>query len=326
MYRELIEGAAFLPPQVLKHIGVKGGIDKGRIYRIVPEEFKPRKPPRLSKATTAELVALLEHPNGWHRDTASRLLYERQDSAAVAPLKKLAVGSKSPLARVHALYALDGLKTLDAALVLAGLNDAEPRVREHALRLAERFESSPAIRAKLDQLTDDPDLRVRYQLAFSLGAVPGAMPSRALVRLALHDGKDSWVRLAILSSLSDRAGEVFRLLMAEKAFRAARHGREFLGTLAGQIGAANRQHDVAAVVKALNEVPETEKVLTQEIVRNLIAKQPAAGRAQLIGVAGGKASAIFADLLRDARQTANDPKRDENQRATAIRTLGLAEF
>src|SRR5207253_2065931 len=55
MYRELIEGAAFLPPQVLKHIGVKGGIDKGRIYRIVPEEFKPRKPPRLSKATTAEL-------------------------------------------------------------------------------------------------------------------------------------------------------------------------------------------------------------------------------------------------------------------------------
>ena len=48
--------------------------------------------------------------------------------------------------------------------------DADSRIREHGLRLAERFEADPALRAKLDKMTDDPDLRVRYQLAFSLGA------------------------------------------------------------------------------------------------------------------------------------------------------------
>src|SRR5439155_5842136 len=99
MYRHLIEDAAFIPPAIVKHLDVSGGFDMGRLYRIVPEGFQRPKPPRLSKASTAELVALLEHPNGWHRDTASRLLYQRQDRSAVAPLKKLAFGSRSPLCR-----------------------------------------------------------------------------------------------------------------------------------------------------------------------------------------------------------------------------------
>ena len=37
MCRELIEGAAFLPPQILKHMDVSSGVDRGRIWRIVPE-------------------------------------------------------------------------------------------------------------------------------------------------------------------------------------------------------------------------------------------------------------------------------------------------
>jgi putative membrane-bound dehydrogenase-like protein len=326
MYRELIEGAAFLPPEILKHLDVSSGVERGRIYRIVPEGFQQPKIPKLSKATTAELVALLEHANGWHRDTASRLLYQRQDRTAVAPLKKLAAESKSPLGRVHALYALDGLKALEPTVVVRGLNDPDARVREHAVRLAEQFESAPAVRARLDELTDDPDLRVRYQLAFSLGAVQGDLPSRALVRLALRDGSGPWVRLAILSSLTDRAGEVFRLLSADKGFRTAAHGRAFLATLAAQVGAANRKNDVAAVVKALDELPADEKALAQEIVRGLVSKQPAAAREQFTGAAGGKAAALLVELLRDARRTAADDKQGVEHRVMAVRTLGLAPF
>ena len=44
---------------------------------------------------------------------------------------------------MHALYALDGLKALDVATVLRGLHDPDPRVREHALRLAEQFGVRP---------------------------------------------------------------------------------------------------------------------------------------------------------------------------------------
>src|SRR5262245_37154145 len=45
MYRELIEGAAFLAPRVLKHVDPSAGIDKGRIWRIVPEGNKRRPGP-----------------------------------------------------------------------------------------------------------------------------------------------------------------------------------------------------------------------------------------------------------------------------------------
>ncbi len=106
--------------------------------------------PKLSMATTAALVALLEHPSGWRRDTASRLLYQRQDRSAAIPLRQLAARSRSPLGRTHGLYALAGLGVLAPDDVLAALSDIEPRVREHALRLAESF-------CKDDQRLQDAD-------------------------------------------------------------------------------------------------------------------------------------------------------------------------
>src|SRR5262249_17772318 len=159
-----IQGADFLPPAIVKHLDVSAGFDRGRLYRIVPEGFRRPQPPRLGKAPTGELIAFLEHPNGWHRDPPARLLYQRQDAPAVTPLKKLAAEAKSPLGRVHALHALDGLKALDGTTVVGGLSDPDPRVREHALRLAEPFASAQEVRARLEQMTDDPDPRVRYQL------------------------------------------------------------------------------------------------------------------------------------------------------------------
>ena len=72
--------------------------------RVVPDGFKRPALPRLSKATTDELVKLLEHPNGWHRDTASRLLYQKQDARAIAPLQKLAKESRAEVYRFLARY------------------------------------------------------------------------------------------------------------------------------------------------------------------------------------------------------------------------------
>jgi putative heme-binding domain-containing protein len=326
MYRNLVESAAFMPDYIVKHLDVSGGFDKGRLYRIVPKGFKRPRTPRLSKASSAELVALLEHPNGWHRDTASRLLYQRQDRAAVAPLKRLAAGSKSPLGRMHALYALDGLKRLDVATVLHGLRDPDPHVREHALRLAEQFESAPEIRAQFVKMTDDTELRVRYQLAFSLGAVQGEMPNQALAKLAQRDGGDSWCRLAILSSVNSRADEVFRLLIENKDFRTSGSGGDVLGALATLVGSANRKREMAALVESLNGLPESENALLRNLVRNLVAKLPASGRGPLAGAGGGKAGAVLAELLRDALKTAPDEKRPVADRVAAIRMLRLVAF
>ena len=323
MYRELIETAVALPPQMLQFVDVAGGIDRGRIWRIAPHGFEQPKPPRLGKATPAELVALLEHPNGWHRDTAARLLYQQQDKEAVPALRKLAVEAKSPLARMHALHALQGLKALTSGEVIHALGDADPRLREHALRLSEGFGLSAGLPERLRALADDPDPRVRYQLAFTLGAFPGEAKTGLLAALAVKDASNPLVRLAILCSVGDRGGALFAKLLAERAKVGV---RELLPALVSQIAAANRADEHAEVVRAINGLSDADKPLAGELVRAFVAKLPVTAREKFTGLATGKAGAIFSDLLAEARRTAVDAKAAPAVRAAAIRTLGLAPF
>jgi putative heme-binding domain-containing protein len=199
-------------------------------------------------------------------------------------------------------------------------------VRVHALRLAESFASEPEIRARLERMSDDPYLGVRYQLAFSLGTVRGEMASRALLKLALRDAADAWVRLAILSSVGGRAGEFFRLVLAERKFRATPPGSELLTALAAVIGSANRPNEVAALVQGIDALPASEKALTKAIIRSLVAKLPARGRETFARVAAGNAGAILAELVRDATATAGDRHRPVADRVAAVHTLDLASF
>jgi len=330
VYREVIEHPKSLPEMIKKHLDLTSGRDRGRIYRIVPAGFKQPKLPRLGSATTAELVALLEHPNGWHRDTAGRLLYQRQDRSAVEPLRRLAVQSKSPLGRMHALYGLDALGALDAERVLRALSDEHPRIREHAVRLSERVLAASAdVRRRLYALVDDDDLRVRYQLAFTLGDVSEGQRTEALARLAERDGGNSWVRPAILSSLSTGAGEVLARLVADETYRQSEAGRSMLESLAAQVGAHQQKDEVARLLSVIQNLPPEESLLAQSLVRGFGSGVSRAGgqlRDVLASVAGGRAEELLTGLLRDARRIAIDANRRATARAEAIRTLGLARF
>ena len=147
MSRAVIE-AIHIPLDVVKHLDLKQGRDQGRIYRIAPSTFRFAAPPRLSHARTETLVAALLRPDAWYRDTAHRLLYERQDPLAVKPLRELLKAGHAPLpqSRVNALWSLDGLKALrveDLVLVLA---DPSPEVRAQAVELAaRRINESPVL-------------------------------------------------------------------------------------------------------------------------------------------------------------------------------------
>src|SRR5262249_47617312 len=136
MSREILE-SIHIPLDVVKHLDLTSGRDHGRIYRMAPAGFHYPPAPRLSKATAAELVAALESPHGWWRDTAHRLIYERQDQSSVPALERLVAKSRLPQARLHALWSLHGLQALADAMILAGLSDETPGVRENSVCLAE---------------------------------------------------------------------------------------------------------------------------------------------------------------------------------------------
>ena len=169
IYREFIETPESIPESIKKNMNFWSGDNLGRIYRIVPNHPRQTRGLKvnLGAASTDELVGTLGHANGWHRRTAQRLLIEKQDRAAVPALRELAVKSENPLARLHALWTLEGLGALEAADVERALKDSHAGIREHAVRLSEGF--LPKLEAPLLALKSDPEPRVQFQLAFTLG-------------------------------------------------------------------------------------------------------------------------------------------------------------
>jgi putative membrane-bound dehydrogenase-like protein len=204
MYRYVIEHPQWIPLEWQKRLDLRAGADMGRIYRVFPVGKQPRSIPRLDKLDTAGLVAALDSPNGWQRDTAQQMLLWHGDKAAIPLLEKMQTESANPLARLHALCALDGLNAIRIMILQRGLEDKHPGVRRNAVRIAERFSSEFESWKPLTDLVDDIDPQVRMQLAYSLGAwgVPQVGP--ALGRLALRDGGDRFHLAAILSSVNKK--------------------------------------------------------------------------------------------------------------------------
>ena len=121
MYRAVIEHPEFMPTELKNRPDLTLGKERGRIWRIRPDnDAVLRGRPNLGKATSAELVKSLADPNAWRRLTAQRLLVERQDKSVAADVRKLATGDR-PLGRLHALWTLQGLKSLTEADVATAL-------------------------------------------------------------------------------------------------------------------------------------------------------------------------------------------------------------
>jgi len=203
MYRAVIEHPQWIPLEMQKRVNLRAGSDMGRMYRVVPDGWKPGAPPRMSKQSAAELVAHFENPNAWWRTTAQRLLIERQDKTCLEALHKM-TASASALARLHALWTLEGFGALEESEILAALKDPEAGVREHGLKLSEsRLGDSKALQAAVLAMDAEKDAHVRFQLAFTLGYIAGDDALNILAIILIRDVQDKWTRLAALSSVKD---------------------------------------------------------------------------------------------------------------------------
>jgi putative membrane-bound dehydrogenase-like protein len=214
-YRFVLEHPEWIAPETLNRLDVRAGADKGRIYRIYPTDAKLRPVPNLAKMDSAALVAALDSANGWQRDTAQRLLYERNSQDAVPALRKLVTSAADAKVRVQALATLDVLHSIDADIVRAALRDPHPEVRAHAIRVSEALanQTNDVLSALLTEL-DDADFVVRRQLALTLGAFHDERAAAALTKLADREGENPQMRLAILSSLAPQSPLFARLNVA----------------------------------------------------------------------------------------------------------------
>jgi putative membrane-bound dehydrogenase-like protein len=139
------------------------GKDKGKALPSHPEKMN------LGKASTEELVKTLSHPNIWQRRMAQRVLSERQDSAAKAPLVALFQEGSTAQARLAALWTLHTTALLDDQTLNAASKDKEPAIRAWSARLTgERAQASEEITERLETLASDDDPSVRLAVATAL--------------------------------------------------------------------------------------------------------------------------------------------------------------
>jgi len=202
-HRFVLEHPEWIAPETQSRLDLRAGADKGRIYRVFPTGATLRPVPNLAKLDDAALVAALDSPNGWQRDTVQRLFYEREAKAAGPALRQVAINAKNPKVRVQALASLEILKTLDPGTIRQALRDSDAPVRVQALRVSESFAAKPdEVLPAMLGCAKDTAFTVRHQLALSLGAFHDERATAALAELAGSEGVDPQMRLAIMSSLA----------------------------------------------------------------------------------------------------------------------------
>ncbi len=190
------------------------GRNLGRLYRVVHDGMKTDGKPSMSKETPVQLVGRLSHPNGWWRDVAQQLLVQRNDKSAVPALETLAKTSPMAVARLHALWTLNGMKSLSPALVTAALSDPSPDVRAAALRMSEQWlPTSAPMQAAVIKLSDDQSWFVRRQLAATLGELPANARLTPIVNMLRKYGNDTITVDAALSGLPNQEGEALAMLL-----------------------------------------------------------------------------------------------------------------
>jgi mono/diheme cytochrome c family protein len=177
----------------------------------VPAIELDRTQPRMLRETPAQLVAHLSHPNGWWRDTAQRLLVLKQDKSVVPALQDLTRISNNLVGRFHAMWTLEGLGALDAALVREQLKDADPRMRVQALRASESLykhgDKSFAEDYRASTKDADPDVALQAILTINVLKIPEAP---AIIQATMDANKSRGVQ------------EIGKLLLAAPTGRGGR--------------------------------------------------------------------------------------------------------
>lgn len=189
------------------HVDPRDNWDRtnGRIYRVSHNGAPPMTRPALSRLSSAGLVALLSHPNIWHRSEARRVLAERRDPAVIPLLKQLLAGA-TDAEPLWALYVSGGF---DETLATELLQHPCADIRTWAIRLqGDSRKAGPAFRDALTALArTESSPTVRNQMACTAKRLRAgdAMPAiRELLRRS-EDVNDPQIPMLLWWAIEDKA-------------------------------------------------------------------------------------------------------------------------
>ena len=319
MYRAVIEHPEWIPPETQKVIDLRAGSDKGRIYRVFPVDQRPRAIPRLDGLDTKGLVAALDSPSGWQRDTAQRLLMHANDPDAVEPLKALIAATGVERAKVQAIWTLSLLGGLDDQTALACLNDPRPRVQTAVVQATRgKLADMPQTKAAILALDHSAAPHLRFQKALALGDCNDVEAGRVLARIALEEPEDRWLRAAVLCSAAPHVATLLAEALSESGKPVP---DELISPLAGMAGELVDAEDLDSILRRIAQPRGAAGAFAPWQFSSL------ARLAQALERSGRPIEPTpengLANVVDAARATAADDEADADARRSAVALIGL---
>ncbi len=233
----------------------------GRIYRIRGKDTPLNKDVNLAVKTGAQLVALLDHANRWHRQTAVRLLGERRDPATLEPLRT-ALKNTAEHPALEALWALHQMGALDEATALAALAHPQPAVRAWSVRLLGDAQKLPAAFAAATErlAAAEPDAEVRAQLASTARRLPAEQALALVGALLRHDADvaDPCIPLLCWWTLEAHCAQNRDAVLAAIAWDSALVKQHILPRLMRRFATTEARADLLTCARLLDAAPTAE--------------------------------------------------------------------
>jgi putative heme-binding domain-containing protein len=181
------------------------GIDRlrGRLYRVRYQGTRRAGQFDLTRESEEQLIERLHSPNIYFRESAQRLLTERNTVTVRNRLRALVLDSAAlRKARLHALWALVSTGSLDTGLHLRLLEHADPAYRAWAVRAAANFHTvDSAVCLQIASLARDHSADVQLQVAIAARKVEGLESLPVLVDVLAHCGQDKLIPFIVWPNL-----------------------------------------------------------------------------------------------------------------------------
>ena len=282
-YREIIEHPEWMSEEAVKEGKLYNGRDRGRIYRISRTDAKPAywtEGIHLGDATDEELVRQLSNRNSWWRLNAQRLLVDRRSIEVVPDLVRIARTSTSEMARLHALWTLEGLKKLTPELIQHALKDPVAGIRQNAIRLLEpHLTTDPELQWLLLPMSEDPDAKVRFQLLCTLGSINSSESVQVRNHLLFEAVDDKWVQIAALSASQLQPGPLLKGVISNFKTDAPGYAsliERLTGLVAVTATAKEIRHLIAQSTRTTLNTPEWQVAVLTGLARGLERKTKSA--------------------------------------------------
>ncbi len=217
MYRGIIQHKTYLTPYLKSEIKARNltqPLNYGRIYKVVPKGKKARgfKFPQDSE----KLIALLSDSNGWVRNKAQQILVDRSDKSIELPLREILRSDSQSLARIHALWTMEGLGILKKDDVLALLKSTDWTLRRQALTVLPSVltrENYKDFLPVLIAMLQDNDMLSAPYLAFlnpHIQVFDAAAARAILLDLSKKYASNIFISDAVISNLQNREPDFYK--------------------------------------------------------------------------------------------------------------------